>query len=68
MTPWWAAGENVMGAGVGGVYGEGDLHVSEPCVSQNNSAASEHVAYSCILVTVGLGATISLFGLIPGSF
>ena len=57
-----------FGVGVEVRMGEGALHVSEPCVSQNNSAASEHVAYSCILVTVDLGATSSLFGLIPGSF
>lgn len=48
--------------------GRGTLHISEPRVSQNNSAASEHVAYSCILGTVNLVATISLFGLTHGSF
>lgn len=48
--------------------GRGTMHISEPRVSQNNSAASEHVAYSCILGTVNLVATISLFGLTHGSF
>lgn len=48
--------------------GGGTLHISEPRVSQNISAVSEHVAYSCILGTVNLVATIPLFGLTHGSF
>lgn len=48
--------------------GGGTLYISEPRVCQNNSAVSEHVAYSCILGTVNLVATISLFGLTHGSF
>lgn len=43
---------------------------SEPqsSISQHKLAASEHMVYSCLLVTVNPGAAISLFDLTTGSF